>query len=93
VRYIGASLELGKKSEVSSLQLFVDGVDVTKLSRIGSTRDGCLPVNPGCLPPSHAEIHYAPNNLEPGIHSAEVRLLIKDGKAKSYAWSFSIKSH
>lgn len=87
VRYVSADV-----SEPSSLQLFVDGVDVTSLSKIANTRDGCIPANPGCPPPSQGGIYYTPNGLEPGSHHAQISFQTKQGKTMSYIWSFSIES-
>lgn len=92
VQYVGALFELGDESEITSVQLLVDGVNVTNLSTIGSTRDGCFPPSRGCPAPSQAGISYTPNGLEPGLHYAEIRLNTQENSMKSYQWSFSIKS-
>ncbi|MBD1839692.1 hypothetical protein H6F78_13300 [Coleofasciculus sp. FACHB-64] len=85
VQYVAAALsfKLGEQADPRSVQLFVDGVDVTSQSRIGNTRD---------WPISHLEIGYTPNFSESGTHHAEVRFRTLDGKTKSYRWSFSVKS-
>jgi hypothetical protein len=85
VQYVAAALSfrLGEEADPTSVQLFVDGVDVTTQSQIGNTRD---------WPISHLEIGYTPNFSETGTHRAEVRFRTLDGKTKSYSWSFSIKS-
>ena len=85
VEYIGAELnfELGENAGPSSVQLFVDEVDVTKKSQIGGTRD---------WPPSQYFIRYIPNSLELGTHHAELRFQTTNGTKGSYSWSFSINS-
>ncbi len=41
VQFVGAALNfrLGEEAEQGSVQLFVDGIDVTKKARISGTRD------------------------------------------------------
>jgi hypothetical protein len=92
VEYVGAELSPREGEGVTggSLQFLVDRVDVTNLSTIGNTRDGCL-ISPECRPPSHAGIiYYTPNGLEPGPHHAELRFQTKEGKEKSYSWTFFV---
>ncbi|MCC5616192.1 hypothetical protein LC605_14170 [Nostoc sp. CHAB 5836] len=85
VEFVGAALNfsLGEEAERGSVQLFVDGVDVTKQAQISGTRD---------WPQSYYKISYTPNSFELGIHCAEIRFRTTDGTTKSYSWSFSIKS-
>ncbi len=85
VQYIGAKLnfQLGEEADYGSLQLFIDGVDVTNKSRVGGTRD---------MPPSRWRIGYKIDFSKPGNHRAEIRFHSKDGTIKSYSWSFSVKS-
>ena len=93
VRSVGVELapKEGEGVAGGSLQLLIDGVDVTSLAEIANTRDGCL-VSPDCSPPSGGGIYYTPNGLEPGLHHALIRFQTKEGKTKSYTWSFSIES-
>lgn len=81
---IGANLnfKLGEGGDLGSLQLFVDGVDVTPQSRIANTRD---------WPSSHVEISYTPNFSEAAIHCTEVRFQTLEGKTISHNWCFSVK--
>lgn len=85
VQFVGAALnfKLGEEAEPRSVQLFVNGVDVTKQARIGGTRD---------WPQSYYRISYTPNSFQLGINCAEIRFRTIDNKTKSYSWSFSIKS-
>lgn len=85
VQTVSAQLNFKKGEKVApgSLQLFIDGVDVTSQAKIVSTRD---------WPPSHIEISYKLNGSEPGIYSAEVRFQTQEGRTNSYSWPFSIKS-
>ncbi|MBW4667617.1 MAG: hypothetical protein KME60_09320 [Cyanomargarita calcarea GSE-NOS-MK-12-04C] len=85
VQFVGAALNfrLGEEAERGSVQLFFDGIDVTKQARIGGTRD---------WPQSYYKISYTPNSWKLGIHCAEIRFRTIDGTTKSYSWSFSIKS-
>lgn len=83
VAAIGAELDLTKAegADPASLQLTVDGVDVTLRSTITMTRD---------WPPSFVSIVYTPTQLQPGAHRAEARLRTKDDRTLSYAWTFAI---
>jgi hypothetical protein len=94
VRYVGANFEfqLGEGVNPSSMQLFLDGVDVTNQSEISSTRDGCTEVSPTCPPPSSGGIFYTLNRLEPGTHQVEIRFQTLNGTPQSYKWSFSVES-
>jgi hypothetical protein len=74
----------GEAVEPSSLQIFVDGVDVTSQAQIGGSRD---------WPPSYLHISYTPKDFRQGSHCAEIRFRTKKGRTNSYQWSFSIKSH
>lgn len=93
VRSVGVELapKEGEGVAGGSLQLLIDGVDVTSLAEIANTRDGCL-VSPDCSPPSGGGIYYTPNGLEPGLHQALTRFQTKEGETKSYTWSFSIET-
>ena len=85
VQFVGAALNfrLGEEAERGSVQLFVNGVDVTKQARIGGTRD---------WPQSYYRISYTPNSFQLGINCAEIRFRTIDNTTKSYSWSFSIES-
>ncbi|OCQ99934.1 hypothetical protein BCD64_02315 [Nostoc sp. MBR 210] len=85
VEFVGVMLnfQLGENSAPTSMQLFVNEVDVTKESRMGGTRDS---------PSSNYVIRYTPSSLQPGIHNAELRFQTEVGTKQSYSWSFSIKS-
>lgn len=85
VQTVSAQLDFkkGGKFAPGSLQLFIDGVDVTPQAKIVSTRD---------WPPSHVEISYTLNGSEPGTYRAEVRFQNQEGRTNSYKWPFSIKS-
>ena len=87
VQYISAQV-----SRPTSLLLFVDGINVTMLSRIGNTRDGCIPAVNGCPPPSYGIVSYRPSGLKSGTHYVEVRYQTKAGKTIPYTWSFFVKS-
>jgi hypothetical protein len=65
-RAIGAELDFttGEAVDPASLQLFVDGADVTAQSQVTLRRD---------WPPSFVSISYIPVGLEPGVHRVEVR--------------------
>jgi hypothetical protein len=80
---IGATLNFqkGERADPASLQLFVDGVDVTAESRRAGTGD---------WPPSHWEISYPAAKLRPGVHQAEVRFRTEAGGALQCAWTFTI---
>lgn len=82
---IGATLNFrkGERADYASLQLFVDGVDVTAESRRAGTGD---------WPPSHWEISYPAVKLRPGVHQAEVRFRTEEGKTLQYTWTFTIAS-
>lgn len=84
VEYVGARLnfKLGEEADHNSLQLFIDGVDVTKQSWQVGSRDA---------PSSKWRIAYTVNFSKPGKHRAEIRFKSKDGTIKSYSWSFSVK--
>jgi hypothetical protein len=58
---IGAELDFtrGNPGDPASLQLLVDGVDVTRDARITQTRD---------WPPSFVSVAVAPRALPPGTH-------------------------
>lgn len=77
------NFQLGEQGDASSLQMFVDGVDVTSKAIKVGTRD---------WPSSDFNITYTRNFSEPGTHNSQVRFRTLDGKTKSYSWSFSIKS-
>ena len=85
VQFVGAALnfKLGEEAEPRSVQLFVNGVDVTKQARISGTRD---------WPQSYYKISYTPNDFQLGINCAEIRFRTIDNTTKSYSWSFSVKS-
>ncbi len=85
VQFVGAALNftLGEEAERGSMQLFVDGVDVTKQARISGTRD---------WPQSYYKISYTPSSFQLGIHCAEIRFRTTDNTTKSYSWYFSIKA-
>jgi len=79
---VGAELDLtrGQAGDASSLRLWVDGVDVTALSRVTQTRDS---------PPSFVSITYTPTGLPPGLHRAEVRF-DAGGSTLTHAWTFTV---
>jgi hypothetical protein len=82
VRAIGAELDLtrGQGGDAASVRLWVDGVEVTSLSRVTQTRD---------WPPSFLSITYAPSPLQPGLHRAEIRFGA-GGATVSHAWTFTV---
>lgn len=84
VEVVGAELNFtrGSPSDLTSLQLLVDGVDVTSRSTIRMSRD---------WPPSAVSISYAPMRLKPGLHNAEARFRTVEGRMLSYAWSFTVR--
>jgi hypothetical protein len=84
VEAIGAELDFtkGEGADPASLQLFVDGADVTPQSTITLTRD---------WPPSFVSISFTPTGLQPGAHRAEVRFRTEEGSTLPYAWTFAIK--
>jgi len=79
---VGAELDLtrGQGGDAASLRLWVDGVDVTALSRVTQTRD---------WPPSFVSITYTPSALEPGLHRVEIRFGA-GGATVSHAWTFTV---
>jgi hypothetical protein len=77
------NFKLAGGADAASLQLLVDGVDVTKQSTIAGTRD---------WPPSSLRISYNPVFSQPGIHYAQLRFQTLNGTPQSYQWSFSIES-
>jgi len=83
---LSALLELLKGRGIvppRSLQLFLDGVDLTARSSIASSMD---------LPPSRGEIFYEPT--EPfafGKHTAEVQFANDQNERFSYSWNFCIE--
>jgi hypothetical protein len=81
VEAIGAELDFtkGQESDPASLQLFVDGVDVTRRSRMTLTDD---------WPPSSVRISYTPILLESGEHWAEIRFHTRERRTISYVWGF-----
>lgn len=80
---IGVELDLTKAdyADLTSLQLIVDGTDVTSQSTITMTRD---------WPPSFVYISYTPIRLHSGVHRVEVRGRSRDGRTLSHAWNFAI---
>jgi hypothetical protein len=66
-----------------SLKLLIDGVDVTRQSRIAATED---------TPSSQGEILYTPSQpFSVGQHTAEVRFANDQDKPFSYTWNFYIQ--
>ena len=84
VEAVEAELDLtrGEPGDAASLQLFLDGVDVTPQATVGGTRD---------VPPSRISIAYSPPRLSPGPHRAEVRFRTAGGRPVSYAWRFTTR--
>ncbi len=68
--------------EIDSLQLILNGIDVTSQTRISGTRD---------YPPSRVNINYVIPHLKPGKHNAEIHFRTKNGKSQSYKWSFTLR--
>jgi len=83
--HIRAELDFtaGEAVDPSSLQLLVDGVNVTSQAQIGGTRD---------WPPTYLQISYTPKGSRQGSHCAEIRFRTREERTNSYQWSFSIKS-
>jgi hypothetical protein len=84
VEAVGVELDLTrcKGADPFSLQLFVDGKDVTSQSKITTTRD---------LPPSEVSIYYAPIGIKAGRHLAEIRFRQNKSDAVcQYRWCFTV---
>ena len=81
VKVIGAELNFtkGETADPTSLQLFVDGEDVTSQSTITQTRD---------WPPSFVSISHIPTQLQAGLHHAEIRFKSDKNVIFTYRWSF-----
>lgn len=89
---VALSPQEGEGVAPSSIQLLIDGVDVTSLAEFNGTRDGCIFLPKCHQPPSLVTLGYTPNSLPPGTHQAEIRFRTRDGRPKSYHWSFTVQS-
>ncbi len=85
INSISADLNFAQEQiqvELSSIQLILNGVDVTSQTRIAGTRN---------YPPSSLTMEHVIPHLKSGKYSAEILFRTKNGKSQSYKWSFTLR--
>jgi hypothetical protein len=79
---IGAVLDLsrGDITDTSSIQMLLDGADITSRCRVVATRD---------VPPSRVEVTCPLGTLHTGLHAAELRLGPTGPGGYAHRWHFA----